>query len=293
MNDTFVLRLEFGSRWFDAVCGRFFDLGLRGLEVISEEPRAVVRTYCDSADSAETYANGMEAYLKELALLWPEDPDYSIEVSRLENVDWANEWKKHFKPAVAAPGIVVRPSWEPYDPLPGERVVVIDPKMAFGTGTHETTRMALAALVDWFSDGGRGVTRVLDAGCGTGVLAIVALLLGATEAVAVDNDPVAVDCARENAALNDVADRMLAVATPLADIEGVFERVVANIDAPTLAVLAAGIVGRLAEGGRLAVTGLLEAGAAEVAPRFLALGLREVGRRSQGEWVLIEFEKPR
>jgi len=131
-------------------------------------------------------------------------PDASYQLVTLEYIqaeDWLAGWKKTFVPIHVTDKIVVRPTWESYQIQPGEIEIVIDPKMAFGTGHHETTSGCLAAMEKL---GVRG-KRVLDYGCGTGILAIAAFKMGASEVIACDIDPEAIACARENFAINDAA----------------------------------------------------------------------------------------
>ncbi|MCL4233276.1 MAG: 50S ribosomal protein L11 methyltransferase [Deltaproteobacteria bacterium] len=278
--------------WTDAVSNRFFEIGLRGLQIAAESPVAELVSYCDRADSAHVYAETISEYLRSLAALWPNATDWSVDVAPLDGVDWANEWKKYFKPVHVSDRIVIRPSWEPYDAAPGELVIVIDPKMAFGTGGHETTTLALRALERLCDECVLGPdTPIFDVGTGTGILAIAAVLLGAPRAFGVDTDPVAVECAVENAESNNVADRTRFVALGAEGVDETYRIVVANIDAPTLDVIAPEVSARVAVCGRLLLTGLLEAGANEIESRFAALGYRALRRDALGEWRLSEMER--
>ncbi|MCC6157406.1 MAG: 50S ribosomal protein L11 methyltransferase [Deltaproteobacteria bacterium] len=278
--------------WTDVVGNRFFEIGMRGLEIATETPIAELNSYCDSEDSARAYAEAIAGYLRSLAALWPDATAWSVDVAPLAGVDWANEWKKYFKPVRISERIVVRPSWETYDATGDDLVIVIDPKMAFGTGGHETTTLALRALERLRDEGViDAATPVIDIGTGTGILAIAAVMLGAPRAFGVDTDPVAIECAVENAGLNGVSERAAFVVGGADAISEAFRVVVANIDAPTLGAIAPAVADRVEPGGRLALTGLLEAGANEIESRFVAMGFLPRRRDALGEWRLIELER--
>jgi len=148
-----------------------------------------------------------------------DNPKYKIiYFDYIQSEDWLESLKKTFRPIHVTDRIIACPTWESYDPQPGEIVIVIDPKMAFGTGHHETTAQCLAGL-EKLDPAGR---RVLDYGCGTGLLAIAAMKLGAANAIGVDIDPEAVACARENILINDVEVELIEspkyIASPPCDI---------------------------------------------------------------------------
>ncbi|HEY1693455.1 MAG TPA: 50S ribosomal protein L11 methyltransferase [Polyangiaceae bacterium] len=214
--------------------------------------------------------------------------------ARLEEVvgdAWRDEWKKHFEPFVVCPGVVVRPPWREYAASAGERVVVLEPGRAFGTGLHETT----ALVADVLSGEPLAGKDVLDVGCGSGVLALVALALGARRARAVDVDPDAVAVTRENAVRNAMTDRVDADPTPIEAVEGSYPVVLANIEATTLVGMAEALAARVAPGGLLVLSGIL---APDVAPAQLEdvrrafAGLREESVRRRGEWIAVVARAP-
>ncbi len=200
----------------------------------------------------------------------------------IEGEDWRHAWKAFFKPTRVGERLWVRPSWEPLDAGPQDVVIVIDPGQAFGTGTHETTRLVLGLLERLGPEG----ARVLDVGCGSGILAIGALKLGAREARAVDVDPIAVRTTLENAADNDVT--IDATTTPIDDVDGDYELVLANIRSPILIPMRAALAARLAPGGQLVLSGLLVSEEDEVRAAFDEV-LAYVDRRVQGDWLALVY----
>ncbi len=199
---------------------------------------------------------------------------------------WAESWKRHFRP-LRLGRILVLPPWSTEEPAPGERRLVLEPGLAFGTGSHETTSLCLRALDEALA--ARPGASVLDVGTGSGILAIAARLLGAGRLIATDDDAVAVRVARENAARNGVA--LDAREAPLEEVSGGFDLVVANILANTLVALAPGLAPKVAPGGLLFLSGILGGQEDEVARAF-GPPLRERPRWRDGDWMLLTFERP-
>jgi len=211
------------------------------------------------------------------------------ELSLLEDREWTRVWMDNFAPIQMGPRLWVCPSWaEP----PDEALVnvMLDPGLAFGTGTHATTAMCLGAL-DAAMSGGESV---VDFGCGSGILAIAALKLGASKALGVDNDPQALAASRDNAARNKIsADQFDAVMPEdgrLSAWSNVANVVVANILAGPLLSLAQELIQLMAPGGRLLLTGVLEEQAAELIEHYAHVGLEVTDRRDG--WVLLSGVKP-
>ena len=198
--------------------------------------------------------------------------------------DWAENWKQYYKPLRAGETLVVKPSWEAYEPRPGDRVIQMDPGMAFGTGTHETTAMCLALVEKYVAPG----DNVLDIGTGTGILAIAAAHMGAASVLAIDLDPVAVRVARENVRANGVES---VVSVREGDLLGGVSRtcqlIVANIIADAIINLARDVVRFMAEGGAFVASGIIRDRRADVAAALDAAGLRIVDELCLGEWVAL------
>ena len=205
--------------------------------------------------------------------------------------DWGAGWKEHFHPFHVAPLLVIKPSWEPYEPLPGEAVIEMDPGMAFGTGLHASTRLALGFIEEICA--GTPPDRALDVGTGTGILAMAAALRGASLVIAIDNDPDAVVAARENVARNDLAGRIGVSGLDLGAINGKFDLVTANITADVLLPLAPRLAGCLSPCGALVLAGLLAGEQTrEVRAAYEGLGLLCAGERVEGEWASLLLVAP-
>jgi len=213
------------------------------------------------------------------------DLDVPAEMSEIPDRDWGEEWKKGLGP-ITVGRIFLRPSWVDAVPPAGSAEVVLDPGMAFGTGTHATTSLCLAAIDDFLAR--RPGASVLDVGTGSGLLAIAARKLGAGRVAANDNDPVAV--AGENAARNGAILEL--TGEPPGAIPGAFDLVVANILANVLVELAPSLVGKTAPGGELVLAGILVPQEEEVRLPFLAEGLLPLRGERRGEWSLLRFRRP-
>jgi len=194
---------------------------------------------------------------------------------------WRDAWKAGFRPTLVSPRIVVHPSWEPCTPRHGEVALTLDPGRAFGTGTHESTRLVLREIDRRLRPG----DTVLDVGCGSGILGIAALLLGAHQVRAVDVDPDAVAVTRENARLNRVGSRLRASDTDVGRLRGRYNLVLANIEAGTLVALAPMLIARVAARGLLVLSGVLRDQREEVAQAFSRT--RPVAVTAAGDWVAI------
>jgi ribosomal protein L11 methyltransferase len=207
--------------------------------------------------------------------------------------DWANAWKAHYRPVRVGRRVVVRPPWQDYERTQDEVVVELDPGMAFGTGTHPSTRLGMVGLEEELASR-RGVP-VFDVGTGSGVLAIAALLLGAERVDAVDIEPVAVRSTRENAERNGVADRLrVEVGTVGADgpFRGEYPLVLANIIARVLVELAPGVAAAVAPGGALVLSGVIESREPAVRRAYEAEGLVFDRRHQIEDWVGLVYRRP-
>jgi len=210
----------------------------------------------------------------------------SFSIAQVQDEDWAENWKKYYKPQRVGKRLVIRPVWEEYEERPGDLVISMDPGMAFGTGTHETTRLCMEMIERHFKGG-----RALDIGTGSGILAIALAKLGAKEVTAVDIDPIAVKAAGENAARNGLADTIHVVEGDLArDIGGRFDFICANILADIIISLSPAVPLLLAPGGAFLASGIIKDREQDVLGALAGLGFALMARREEGEWVALLFE---
>ena len=264
------------------------------IDDLAEESIKSVKGYLPADGDMDTVVARISDFL---AAIGPDYPGFTLippTITVLAEEDWANSWKANFKPTRIGTRLVMKPSWESYAPLEGDIVLELDPGMAFGTGTHGTTRLCLEAverLICEENGFGHGNTTALDVGCGSGVLAIAAALFGATSVRAVDIDPVAVDVTRENAALNGVADRIDASLTPLAEIPGEYAIVLANILAEDLVRMAGELAKRVMAGGYLVLSGILTEREQFVIDGFSPLPLTLYAVTRQDEWSCLVLRK--
>lgn len=208
----------------------------------------------------------------------------ALSTAEVNEEEWSTAWKKYYHTVKIGSRLAVVPCWEEYTPAPGEVKLLLDPGMAFGTGTHETTRLCMCLLEELVTDG----CTMLDVGTGSGILAVTALLLGAKSATGVDIDSVAVKTAHENAALNGVDDRLTLYCGDLVEqVEGKFDLLCANIVADVIIRLAADVTRFMHSGSTLLVSGIIEERADEVAAVLSSAGLSIQKRLEENGWVAL------
>jgi len=213
--------------------------------------------------------------------------DAELLVQSIPDQDWNRQWAQSVRPIRIGRRVVIRPSWESVALQPQDIEIVLDPKQAFGTGHHATTRM----LLEWLEELIHGGESVLDVGSGSGILAMVALRLGAQSAIGVENDPVAVECARDYAKENGFGQELELVCGTLSDLAGRTrpDLVLANLDRQTLLALADDLAAYGTAGARLLFSGVLVDQEAEVVERYSRFGLYLANRREQDGWVALEL----
>ena len=210
----------------------------------------------------------------------------------VQEADWADAWKTYFPVLRVGRRLVIRPTWRRHRRSPDDVVLALDPGMAFGTGLHPTTRLCLAAL-EVVADRGRlEGARVLDVGCGSGILAIAAARLGAATVLGVDTDPIAIEATTANARRNRLARRIQAREGSLPSGAPPFDVVLANLIAGLLVSLAPALHDELRPGGTLIASGIFVDREAEVRAAVEASGLVVGGRTAEGEWVALEVRRP-
>lgn len=246
--------------------------------------KLVVRVYLADDDQLRQQQAQIEAGLRALDLA----PVYT----RVDEQDWADAWKVHYHTARVGQRLVVRPEWESAQIAPHELEIIMDPGMAFGTGTHPTTVLCLESVEALTQHG----LRVLDLGCGSGILSIAAAKLGAVEVLAVDIDPIAVETTTRNAAVNGVGGRITAQQGSLDTVlhsARRFDLLLANILAKVIIPMCEAGLGQVVRpGGRAVFSGLIESQAEDVEAAIRGTGLVPFKRRQQGDWVAIEAYRP-
>ena len=206
-----------------------------------------------------------------------------LSTQNVESKDWSECWKQYYKPFRLGKHIVIKPSWEDWKKEDGDLIIELDPGMAFGTGTHETTAMCVEMIEDYYAGG-----KMLDIGTGSGILAIAAARLGAKDVVAVDIDPDAVRVAQENVERCGVKDRVLVKEGDL--LQGLNESfgfAVANILAPVICMLAGPLKNHLLPGSLFVCSGIIAEAEEDVKKALLENGYEILEIRHKGEWVAM------
>ena len=267
-----------------------FDLVDEGLGARIDPTRpSTVRAYVPAGDPAAAERAAAEAaealgHLQAFGLR----PIGDLTTRIVHEADWAEAWKAHFPVMRIGRRIVIRPTWREHAAEPGDVVLDLDPGMAFGTGLHPTTRLCLAAVEAAADRGLLDGARVLDVGCGSGILAIAGAKLGAASVLGVDTDPIAIEATDANAARNGLGDRIRARAGSLPSGEAAHDVVLANLIASVLIELAPGLRDELRPGGTLLASGIFVDREADVRAAFGAVGLEPGARTAEGDWIALE-----
>ncbi|WAM30770.1 50S ribosomal protein L11 methyltransferase [Caldicellulosiruptor naganoensis] len=287
----------------DAISNILYDLGANGVVIEDDEilkypnswdyidenqfPKrnfAIVRAYFPESVNISELIFNIEERLKD-ASQYLNIGEGKIDISEVDEKDWAEEWKKYYKP-VEIGNIVIVPSWESYQNTSGKTIVKLDPGMAFGTGTHESTMLCLEAIQRYIKPG----FDVIDIGTGSGILAISAKKLGANRVLAVDIDDVAVKVAKENAALNNI-EIEIRQNDLVFGIEERFDIAIANIIADIIIKLANDIKNVLKEDGLFISSGIIEDRLDDVLKSFRGNSLEVVEIKKLNSWCLVVAKK--
>jgi ribosomal protein L11 methyltransferase len=305
MDQTWLeIHIKVPADGVDLVAGELMELGCEGVTVEEkaldtftppdpDEPARgdlVIKAYFPSAGDPRALEGRITERLTWLAALIPGLDPAPPEIRPVRNEDWAECWKQHFSAVRIGPRLVIKPTWEEFPCRSGDVVVNIDPGMAFGTGTHGTTRLCLEALSGLFEEG-EPPKRVLDVGTGSGILAVAAAALGARRVLACDIDADACRISKENARLNGVADRVEVTGQPLESLGGDFDLVLANILAEENIRLAPELLRRLLPGGSLVLSGILLEKEAAVIDVFRQFAVSGPEIRHLDEWSCLVYRK--
>lgn len=295
----------------DAVTNAFYEAGAQGVVIqtlqdvllIQEDPRvnfvdeslleidpnaSIVRGYFSGAVDTEECIYQLISAIKKLPEFGLDPGECEMMITEIEEEDWANSWKKFYKPTKVGKRMVIKPTWEAYVPEDNEIVINIDPGMAFGTGTHETTQLCAVKLEEYIKPG----DIVLDIGCGTGVLSLVAGKLKAKKVIAVDFDALAVQIAKENAELNELGNMIEIREGNLLDvIEEVADVIVANILAEAIVELSGIIKPYLKKDGIFISSGIIIDRLANVLVALQKEDFKIIHVQQMGEWVGVVAQK--
>ncbi len=297
----------------EAVAAYLADLSGSGVEISSSEgdlindidnPAAFekITTYIsiDPSDSEnETISkkiNELKQFLANLPLIFTECPAPKFFTERIMEEDWGKAWKSFFTSFQITPKLTIKPSWEKTKKQSqednGEHIIEMDPGLAFGTGHHASTQMALLLLEELYQSRTMKLEKVLDVGTGSGILAMGCGLFGAINVLAIDNDPDAVETAKGNIIRNRLEDIITVSDQDIASIESGFNLIVANIIHDTLAEMAKLLTGLLAPKGYLILSGILK-GDQENSIReiYTGQGLSFIEIMTKDEWAALQFQK--
>jgi ribosomal protein L11 methyltransferase len=278
------LSIELPSRHLEAVSARLLELGFPSFEERAAAMGVSVIVYASCSSELES----LRDELRRRAGAGVAGGELGFRLAEVAP-GWALEWTKHLAPVALTPTLTLYPHRPPQAPAAG--ALYLEPAFAFGFGEHESTRLA-ARWLEATCQKERG-RSVLDVGCGTGVLALVALRSGAGAVRGIDISEPAIHAARANAELNGLADGVVFERAAVDEVEGAFERVVANIEAPVLCELAGGIASRVAPGGELGLAGFISEQCAAVVRRYAAEGLQLEQRECIDDWCLLVGVRPK
>lgn len=294
--DYTELALHVAPVYAETLAWHLQDLGGQGVvvsEIPAEGPQPAdlaVKLY--QPGTPEDQGEWTARIEERLAELKPHFPDlrWRLEQRLVPSEDWEDSWKRYWHPMEIGERIVIKPSWESYDASPEQIMIELDPKQAFGTGTHPTTQLCLRSLeaqLEAFD-----APLVFDVGTGSGILGIAAIKLGARHVEACDTDNVAAIATRENADINGVADKMVVYHGGIETISGESDVLVVNILAEIIAGIAPEIAARVRPGGLVIASGIIKARQGLVEEAFEAQGLAVQRVEYQGEWTVIEARRP-
>lgn len=247
------------------------------------ESGAVIKGYFREDENFEKHLNYIKDGVEKLEEFGFDKGNGQVFANKVNEEEWENNWKKYYKPTKVGEKIVVKPIWEDYSKKDGEFVVELDPGMAFGTGTHETTRMCIKGL----EKNVKNNSVVFDIGTGSGILAIAASRLGASKTIGVDLDPVAVDSAKKNVGYNNIENIEILHGNLMEVVEGKADIVVANIIADIIILLADDVKKFIKEGGIFISSGIINTKEEEVVSKLKEAGFEIVEINREADWVSV------
>lgn len=254
--------------------------------------RELVVGYLLDDGMRQTKEESLKNFLHDLQINTTDKAELVMQTELIKEEDWGKTWKKFFKPEKITPHLVIKPTWEMYTPKPEERIIEMDPGMAFGTGHHASTNLALHLIEDVFLNNTPTPRKVLDVGTGTGILGIASCLFGAEIVLALDNDPDAVAAAQENVTKNNLQSKVTVSIQGINTLKDSYNLVIANIIHDTLVELAPHLVNTIKDDGFLILAGILKGEQEQsIIKSYDNLGLTPIQTRCMDEWVALTFKK--
>jgi ribosomal protein L11 methyltransferase len=284
----------------NGVCIENLNVDTFSIDTLEDAPVKTVKAYFAADSEVLDKIAAIEAYIVEHAAEYPGFIPHPPLINHLQEEDWANNWKKHFRPSRVGQRMIIKPTWEELIADNDDIILELDPGMAFGTGTHSTSRLCLETLERIFFHEppfSNSVMHIppdlLDVGTGSGILSIAAAKLGACNVTAIDIDSNAVSVAEQNIDLNRLQGIVSVSTTPLREVTGAFAVVVANILAEELVRNGAELVGKMRKNGFLILSGILTEKEESVLEGFSHFPLTLVETTRQAEWSCITFRLER
>jgi len=251
-----------------------------------------LKVYFPQDNRSEKRIAALQKYIESLSEIFPDFEKPSFSTETICDPDWGEQWKKYFMPIRVSKNIIVKPTWERYTPSSRDIVIEIDPGMAFGTGQHASTRMCIEAIEDIImNDRSIKEWKVLDVGCGTGILGITAAKMGAQDVICLDIDKKAVEIAGENAAINNVKPSLRILNKNAAAINEPRNLIIANLTSNLLLNLRLHLVELLLPEGYMIISGIIEQDAKNIEEQFAANPLTLHKMITEKEWVCYVLRK--
>lgn len=255
------------------------------------EDRKLMRAYLKEDNRLQRKMHALDRYLKSLIKLHSLQDTPNLKLKTIGQQDWNKEWQRFFTTTRIGKHIIVKPPWELFLPEEGDIIIEINPGMAFGTGTHATTRMCLEAIEHLIRNSSKPIRSMLDVGMGSGILSIAATKLGIKKIVGIDIDPIALTCAKQNIAKNHVADRVSIKEVSLKKLNRRFDLVVANILTDILIKLRNDLCSHLNKNGILILSGILSENKSRVDKKFTSKKLSLIDSYHDTDWICMVFQK--
>ncbi|MBP6915171.1 MAG: 50S ribosomal protein L11 methyltransferase [Smithellaceae bacterium] len=297
------MEIEANAQVMDALGNFLTETGAQGIFQEALEPQ-LPGDFPEQSDTEKIHAyfpddarvgkriSTVQNYMDSLSQIFPEFKKPSLKTEVISDPDWGEQWKKYFKPIRVSGNIIVKPTWERYSPSSRDIIIEIDPGMAFGTGQHASTRMCLQAVEDIIlKDRSIKNWKVLDVGCGTGILGITAAKLGAQDVIGVDIDKKAVEIARENAAINEVDDCIKFINRDVKTLNESRNLIIANLTAKLLLELGEHLKNLLVPNGYMVISGIVEPDRQAIEENFCIAPFIQDAVITEKEWVCYALKK--